>query len=494
MGVSALAQVEAALPTADLVHLRRLTDTWGVLADFAFSDLVLYVPFGDESGRLVVWDHVRPSTSQTIYHSDLVGEVRTSEQRALVAEALTTGLDTRGDVDSPWLEDRIHVRVIPVRRRGRLVAAMVREYALSTRRGAGQLESVYDEVFEQFATMMMAGSFPYAVDDDPLPDAPRVGDGVLVADARGLVTYASPNANSALTRTGHTGNLTGCSLTELHFGHQLVADLYGGRPQSQELESETDTMLSLICVPLLGPTSVTGSVVLLRDITDLRRRDRLLVSKDATIREIHHRVKNNLQTISSLLRLQARRLDEPSARSAIEESVRRIRSIALVHETLSRDAGDDVDFTDIIRPLVRMVEEGLVSAERPIRFVISGAAGTVASPTATSLSVVLTELLQNVVEHAYPETVDLGIEPATVTVRLDNDGLRLTVVVTDDGLGLPPGFDPATTSTMGLSIVTTLVSGELGGTIRFRSGTGVPPRPGTVIELSVPLAGRPVVG
>src|SRR3546814_12845169 len=84
------------------------------------------------------------------------------------------------------------------------------------------------------------------------------------------------------------------------------------------------------------------------DIADLRRRERLLLSKDATIREIHHRVKNNLQTISSLLRLQARRFASPEAKLAIEESVRRIRSIALVHETLSREAGDDVAFIEIV--------------------------------------------------------------------------------------------------------------------------------------------------
>ncbi len=82
--------------------------------------------------------------------------------------------------------------------------------------------------------------------------------------------------------------------------------------------------------------------MLLRDVTDLRRRDRMLLSKDATIREIHHRVKNNLQTIAALLRLQGRRLQSPEAQEAIEESERRIRSIAIVHETLSREPGDEV--------------------------------------------------------------------------------------------------------------------------------------------------------
>ena len=106
--------------------------------------------------------------------------------------------------------------------------------------------------------------------------------------------------------------------------------------------------------------------MLIRDVTDLRRRDRMLLSKDATIREIHHRVKNNLQTIAALLRLQGRRLQSPEAQAAIEESERRIRSIAIVHETLSRDAGDVVRFDEIVRPLVRVVEE-TVSVARPRR-------------------------------------------------------------------------------------------------------------------------------
>ena len=490
MALSALETVEQAIPVTELRHLRRLTLTWGVLADFSFSDLVLYVPLPGEPERFVVWGQVRPSTSQTIYHSDILGEVRTADQRPYVAEALARGDDARGDVDSRWLSDRIRVRAMPVRCEGRLIAVLVREFALSTRRDPGQMESAYEEVFERFAAMIAEGSFPFAHDEDPLPDAPRVGDGVLVADRLGMVTYVSPNANSALTRSGISGNLAGRPLTDLQFGHLLVAELLSGRAVAQELESSTDTMSSLICLPLFAGGAVTGAVVLLRDITDLRRRDRLLLSKDATIREIHHRVKNNLQTISSLLRLQARRLSEPSARAAIEESVRRIRSIALVHETLSREAGDDVTFSDVLRPLVRMVEEGLVSPDRPVAIELTGEAGTVASPTATSMAVVLTELLQNVMEHAYPESLVMGDRPALVTVSLENDGSTLGVTVVDDGMGLPAGFDPSETTTLGLSIVTTLVSGELGGEISFRDGGGAAPRHGTIVEIRVPLAGR----
>ncbi len=153
-------------------------------------------------------------------------------------------------------------------------------------------------------------------------------------------------------------------------------------------------------------------------------------------------------------------------------------------------------FVQVLRPLLRMVEEGLVSPDRPVHFVIEGDAGVVASTTATSLAVVLTELLQNVVEHAYPSSLDLQ-ERATVVVRLDNTGSRLRVSVVDDGVGFPSDFDAASTESLGLSIVRTLVQSELNGHIELSTGSGAPPRVGTVVVLDIPLdldATRPPAG
>src|SRR5262249_35919144 len=145
-------------------------------------------------------------------------------------------------------------------------------------------------------------------------------------------------------------------------------------PVTEEIERRSDVVVLMRCIPLLDGGKVSGAVVVMRDVTDLRRRDRLLLSKDAAIREVHHRVKNNLQTISSLLRLQARRLEPGEGRTALAEAERRIRSIALVHEILSREAGEQVEFNDIVPPLVRMAEDGVLS-ERPVAFTVEGDAG-----------------------------------------------------------------------------------------------------------------------
>jgi two-component sensor histidine kinase len=235
-------------------------------------------------------------------------------------------------------------------------------------------------------------------------------------------------------------------------------------------------------VPLLEGPRAVGAVMLMRDVSDLRRRDRLLLSKDATIREIHHRVKNNLQTIAALLRLQGRRLNSTEARAAIEESERRIRSIAIVHETLARDAAPIVPFNEIIRPLVRIVEETVATDEGGITFDVDGDAGDLPGEVATPLAVVLNELMQNAVDHAFPSD---GETPATGHVRLllTRTPDELAVDVCDDGVGLPDGFSLDRSKGLGLSIVQALVAGELAGSIEMVNAAD-----GACVHVRVPIA------
>jgi len=260
----------------------------------------------------------------------------------------------------------------------------------------------------------------------------------------------------------------------------------------EEFDQSEDVTLLVRCIPIVSEGVVTGGVLFVRDVTEVRRRDRMLLSKDATIREIHHRVKNNLQTISSLLRLQARRLQAPEAKAAVQDSVRRIRTIALVHETLSREPGEDFAFVEIVRPLMRLAEESLQSPDRPVRFLMKGDGGRLPANIATPLSVVVTELLQNAIDHGFPE----GSAGGTVVVLLGGDDDTIHIKVVNDGRGLDPGFDLDAATGLGLSIVRTLVTTELDGTIEMRAGgptdfeevgiAGVRKGDGTVVELRLP--------
>ena len=486
-----LVRLHGRYDASQIGHLQRLVASWGPIADLCFADMLLFVPLaGDGGRRFVIVGQVRPSTNQTLYRDDFVGDIVDESARPLISRALRSGEIVEGEANLAAIDERVRMLAIPVRFGGDVIAVCSRESRPSIGRQPGELERTYLAVFQRFARMIASGTFPFRSEEPGSEEAPRVGDGAMVLDAEGRVEYASPNAISALHKVGIHGNAEGHRIAELGLQEAAVRTALGtGQPVTEEIERGTDITVLFRCVPLLEEGAVTGALVLLRDISELRRRDRLLVSMDATIREIHHRVKNNLQTIGSLLRLQGRRLDSEEAKEAIEESVRRIRSIALVHETLSRETGDDVQFQEIVRPLVRMVEEGLQSPDRPVRFRVEGDAGRVPASVATPLAVVLTELLQNAVDHAFPE--DAGASDVSVLVQLANDGKQLTVRVSDNGVGLPEGFSIEQSHGLGLSIVRTLVGSQIEGTIDMRArrpdeqptGGGQ----GTVCELVVPV-------
>jgi two-component sensor histidine kinase len=492
-----LARFFTRLDPAAIAHLQRLAASWGLLADFCFADLLMFAVVGqprdDGGNRFVVLGQVRPTTAQTVYRADWVGTVLEEHDRPLVARAWRLGEIIEGELTIPPLRERVRMLCIPVRYQGEVVAVLTRESAPSIGRQPGELERSYVDVFNRFARMIAAGDFPFDAEKTESKESPRVGDGVIILDENQRVEYSSPNAVSTLHRLGIHGNAEGLRFGEVGLEDNVVRHAFeDGVPVTEEIPRGFDVTVLMRCIPMVDNRAVTGAVVLLRDISELRRRDLLLLSKDATIREIHHRVKNNLQTISSLLRLQGRRLASSEAKLAIEESVRRIRSIALVHEILSREVGDDVPFVEIVQPLVIMVEEAMASPDRPIRVTVDGDGGLLPAGVVTPLAVVLNELFQNAVEHAYPEGLDLGDEEANVAVKIVRRSDVLEVEVSDDGAGLPEGFELDSSTGLGLSIVRTLVATELGGEITVTRGGGGGDRPGTVVTLTVPIHAKEV--
>ncbi len=472
-----LVEQRAGLHGAPVDALAAVAAEWQILADLSFSDLLMFAR-DREDGELTVVAQMRPYTAQTIYQEDLVGRTYTADSKPSVTRAFTEGTIIR-DGDPDWSTGvPVREEAIPVPYDDEVIAVVTREANLSMVRAPSQLELTYLQAANELSSMLAEGEFPFPGEDGERGLSPRVGDGLLRLDPAGVVSYATPNAISAYRRLGVLDNVIGSNVADFDLDPEpLLEALADGEPLESEIESLGAVVLRR-SLPLTRKHHVLGALMLVREVSELRRHEQLLLYKDATIREIHHRVKNNLQTVASLLRLQSRRLGSDEARAALGESVRRISSIALVHETLSQDSRQRVSFDKVTQRLIDMLAVGITDPERPVTMRLVGSAGELPAEVATPLALVISELLQNAVEHAFP---DSGGE---VLVLLERHAASLHVEVRDDGIGIPDGWDLSSSSNLGLRIASTLVDSELGGTLEVER---IEDGPGTRCRTLLPL-------
>lgn len=475
-----------ALPVADREWLHLLIGDWQFIADLSFADLVLWVR--GASDWLAV-AHVRPNTGQMVFYDDIVGQSSSPALSGMIEGAFSGRRRTVAPTSTRYDDMAVREEAFPVlTSRGDAIAVLSRHTNLSGGRTPSRLELTYRQLADAVLRMIATGEFPSLTAPTGLRrGAPRVGDGVIHLDVDARVSYASPNAISAIHRMGHRFAVMGESLPRIvadllqrseHPVDEAVALVVTGRAPWRTEVVSSSAMVSMRAVPLTEQGRRVGALLLLRDVTELRRRERELMTKDATIREIHHRVKNNLQTVAALLRLQSRRLVDDTARGALSEAVRRVGTIALVHETLSQGFDETVDFDEIAQRGLHAVVE-VATSDQPITGRLVGSFGRMRAEDATAMAMIISELVQNAAEHGlagHGGTIEVT---ATRSVAEGED--RITMTITDDGKGLPPGFRPRLAG-LGTQIVTSLVQ-DLRGRIRWdSSGPG-----GTRVTLSARL-------
>ena len=481
---------QSSLTPDDVLRLGELTAEWQLLADLSFADLVLWIPKRQdqkswpEGHRAVA--QIRPMTAATVFTHDLIGNEVTWGSRTDLDQALSSGEIIRDNRAEQVGEIEIKVECIPVFFLDRVIAVISRHRNLETMRTPSRLELNYREIANHIYRMIAEGNFPVKDNVYLAEAAPRVGDGLVRINVSGEVLFASPNARSALNRVGWDKDLEGqnfgqvldslvSAISPLNPKEENWQISMSGKQLRREEFENSGGVLDLLAIPLTEGDNRIGAVVLVHNVTELRRKDRALISKDATIREIHHRVKNNLQTVSALLRLQARRIEDPKASAAIEEAVRRVVSIALVHETLSATSQDLVQFDEVITKIIQGASE-LNIRPNEIQIKKVGEFGLISSMVATPLALVLTELIHNALEHGLSTSGDL------VELRINRQAASMTITVTDNGAGIPNDFSLELNTNLGLQIVQTLTKNELAGKIEF-----IKQNIGTQVQISFPL-------
>lgn len=474
---------------ADIEWLALLQSDWQILADLVFADLILWLPTQD--GGFVAAGHARPSSAATIFYRDISGEPIRKEWAAQVTQAFESGatVDTKAQAGSDGTTTRLSA--IPVRRKlskktdaatSQPIAVVTRHTNLSEVLMPNRLQLNYLGCGNDLLAMVAEGNFPDVNNPTgPRRGAPRANDGILRLDESGTVIFASPNGLSAFNRLGIVGELEGKSLAEAsnailagkNVDESLPLVLSGRAPWRTDMESQNVT-LTVRAIPLWSAGKRVGAIVMCRDATDLRMQERELITKDATIREIHHRVKNNLQTVASLLRIQSRRSDSEEAKDSLQQAMRRVDAIALVHDTLSEGLSQDVNFDEVFDRILMLATEVASSLNTSVKTIIDGKFGKLRSEKATPLAVALTEIVTNAVQHGLAE------RSGVVAINADRKSKELLITVSDNGKGLAKG---EVGTGLGTQIIRTLIEGELRGSIHWSS----PTEGGARVAITIPL-------
>lgn len=453
-------------------RLELITAEWQIAADLSFCDMVLWYPY---DGSYIAMAQARPVTAQTTLPQDMTGTAPPASMGPVLERVFTSGqpfTQTSDDVGGPP-----GVSAWPVVGQDETMAVVTVHQNLVSQRHTSRLEEVYRQSANDLFVMIAHGTWP-AQDSKASSTShgnPRVGDGLVRIDAHGLITYASPNATSAFRKLGIRDAVDGRQLSRLVTNQldlnlpidEVMPTVLFGR-QSARVDIETrNIVLSARSIPLLDDQGQHfAALVLLRDITEIRRRDEQLISKDATIREIHHRVKNNLQTVGSLLRMQSRRMKSDDARQALLQAMSRVDAIALVHETLSQTMETTVDMDDLLNRQFTMAVE-IAAGSHPVSTRIEGSFGQLPGHLATPLALVVNELATNAVEHG---TGPDGGMISLLTKRVHTPGQPhpyLKVEVLDEGVVDGPEATAAIGSGLGTQIIRTLVESDLRGSISW---------------------------
>ena len=472
------------LSVADVEFLGRVASDLSILADVCRADLLLFCRDGADRAKVVA--QAQPHSSSPLYEASSLGKRWSSADQTNVLR----GLGRRQH--SPALRTievggaTVARQLFPVRNdQGRPIAVLAKDaYWLAHERHKRRSRLFQDAILDLIA-MVLRGDLIGAKDLTAFGEH----DGIMYVGADRRVHYMSGIAAELYRHLGYRDSLLGRRISDIDTIDQELVTRAMAERRCCEVESEQDGLTwGRKALPIFAvgeglirsrngtrwgrprsPKSLRqrGALILIHDATEALRARRELESKMAMLREVHHRVKNNLQIIASLMRLQSRRTDNLETRAALKESVNRVLSVAVVHEFLSQNAQGMINVGEVARRIISQTQNSLIDPKRRIRLGVRGPDVWLHSERATQCALVINELVQNAIEHGLTDR-----QSGTVQIELVDLGERVSIIVSDDGEGLPGDFDLDSHSNLGLRIARSMVERDLRGQFDLRSSPG----------------------
>ncbi len=455
--------------------LTRMSQCLPLLADVARADAFILAVNQTGTGALVVAD-ANPNTVPPLYPDSLIGRNVSWADEPAVRKAITRGSPVQRVnrvlvYGHPTVQD-----VYPIWNEQRVIGALSIEVGLLEAERQRRKSNVFRDAVAQLRDMVLRGQLDGSTSITPLGEH----DGPIVIDQSGEILYISSIAENLFRKLEYTHSLLHTNVSELRTDESVFFSATETGACVEKTVQDKQLTLVKKAIPLVAGRrdgwmshvprrhrEIDGVFLVLHDITDEREKEQELRIKSAMIKEIHHRVKNNLQTIAALLRMQSRRTESADVADILRETITRILSIAVVHEFLATDESPIVNITEVSQRIVTEVARSILDPEKRIRVTLEGRDIYLPSQQATSCALVINELLQNAVEHGY-----VALSEGTITVSLAEDGDRCTLTITDDGQGLRSDFALGKESSLGLQIIQTLVKEDLKGTFELKNVPG----------------------
>lgn len=453
-----LCKTNTNLTHEDICTLEGLEKNLPLIAKLTGEFIFIDCLTGNSDAAIVVAE-AKPSTYSSLYKNSVVGMLALRKNEPAALRTLEIGIETT-DLKAITQENMmVKQKTVPVKNDyGKVIGVLIMEKDITDEFNQNRNMEILSETTEQLAQTLMNLK---EMDTDTTVDYNLLNDAILIFDHTGKAIYANSTAEDLYSKLGYKDKVVGMgfdnlSLNEANFQSIILEKKF----------TEVEICIGKLCVEVKYAVTekrhALGVIMLIKDITDIKEKEKELILKSVVIKEIHHRVKNNLQTIASILRLQSRRINIIEAKKAFNDSISRVLSIAAVHEVLAQNGIEDTNINNILSKIKDNAIRNGIHCNKSINIELTGDSFDVNSDKATSIAMVLNELLENSIKHAFTD-----VEQGNIKIIIKRGIMYSSISLSDDGKGFK--LENGEKDSLGLNIVNSLVKDKLNGDITIDS-------------------------
>jgi two-component sensor histidine kinase len=464
--VTSLCKLHTDLSDEDIQKINEVAQNLSLIADLNRANVFVDCPTKEKKHAIVVAE-ATPSTAKSVYKNPVVGKFAYETFEPAVFYALRTGKPIFLNHALTQEGKKVEQNVVPIEgRNNRVIGTLIMEKDISDLLQNQNKLKTLTEANETLSELLLgiAENSPF------IPEV--IEESLFIIDSELHIQYSNPAAMNLVLEMCSQECEIGKHFSE-YFPNLEDICLLPDELVIQEVKFK-NKVFQMKKISLVQNEINSGSFIIFRDLTELREKERELTVKTVAIREIHHRVKNNLQTVASLLRLQMRRGIPEESKVHFVESLNRILSIASVYEIiLSNSSIDDVELFSLIEKIGNMLVFNEDHDNKRIIIEYTGPKLLIKSNIAVSVALVINELIQNCVKHAF-----IGLNEGNIRVMIQENAPMIKVQVQDNGIGCTKEITPS----FGLEIVKMMIEHDLSGKFNI-----VRTSDGTITTVEFPL-------